>query len=185
MAFTTNHADKFPARFLDRCERLEFESRADVMAPDVERLIASIWEKETGRMDPPKLDDLPGVVDDDGTISIRRAVAALGPLGRRRGPGPMPPAPRRPNVLPVTTRVRNPKVEPGLPTAAGLLDDLPATPKYAGDDYAKLAKHREQLLDLYNELGLKCEEVDQAVIATTAKMKIIQKRRADEKKRKK
>jgi hypothetical protein len=81
--FTTNHPEKFDTRFLDRCERLEFASDAAMLGQDAQNQINLVWLKETGDMDAPNIDDLPGVVI-DGVISFRRAVDALTPLIRDR-----------------------------------------------------------------------------------------------------
>src|SRR5262249_39219174 len=52
VVFTTNHADKIPARLRDRCERFRFESGYLALAPYLPELVARVWKGETGRDDP-------------------------------------------------------------------------------------------------------------------------------------
>ena len=177
--FTTNFPERFAEALYDRIEKLPFASDGEALAVEAERLIASIWEKETGSMDPPKLSDLPGVVNADGLISFRRAVAALGPLLRHRGLAPMPAAPARPDVIPVTTRVRSPRAtsrpEPDAPTAPLALPAMPRSPK--GENVPALAKHLDALRDLFVGLGERCLDVSDAIKQTEARLKAARKTR--------
>ena len=49
---------------------------------DAEDLIDRIWLAETGRTDPPRFTEIPGLIDKNGQISFRRIVAALDPMVR-------------------------------------------------------------------------------------------------------
>lgn len=81
IVFTTNHPEKFKDRFVDRCERLDFQFRACEHAGDAQSLADSIWKSETGsRRSSPNVQYLKGVVDENGAISYRRVVRALEPL---------------------------------------------------------------------------------------------------------
>ena len=80
IVFTTNRSNRFQDRFLDRCERITFEGDAEMHRRDAVALIAEVWSNEIGRIDPPALADLPGVVDDSGQLSYRRIIRALEPL---------------------------------------------------------------------------------------------------------
>jgi MoxR-like ATPase len=74
--FTTNSIEKFPQRFLDRCERVAFASTPAATRAGAEQLILRVWEAE-GRAGPaPTLDQLPGAVDRMGRLSFRRVVQA-------------------------------------------------------------------------------------------------------------
>ena len=81
--FTTNHLHKFPQRFRDRCEILDFASDGAKLRDDAQALIDSIWEKETGLTDAPRFDQIPGLIDANGSISFRRVVSSLDPLLRK------------------------------------------------------------------------------------------------------
>jgi hypothetical protein len=77
--FTTNHVDKFPQRFIERAERIDFESRAEVIMQDVQTAVNEVWQGETGRSDAPDVYALRGLVI-DGKVSIRRAIRLIEPL---------------------------------------------------------------------------------------------------------
>jgi hypothetical protein len=88
--FTSNHPEKFPARFLDRCERLDFDADAKLHAPDAQALVNKLWKAECGTIaTAPTLAELNGgtgagrVIDSEGWISYRRVIRALEPLVRR------------------------------------------------------------------------------------------------------
>jgi hypothetical protein len=79
VVFTTNHANKIPARLRDRCEQFRFESGYLALAPYLPELVAKVWKGETGRDDPPDLDALGPLQDDKGNVSVRRVIQALVP----------------------------------------------------------------------------------------------------------
>lgn len=87
--FSTNNHRKLARRFRDRCEVYEFRSDADTLMLDAQARVNDIWFAETGRTDAPRVDDLPGAIE-DGQLSFRACVQALVPLVRRasRGKGP-------------------------------------------------------------------------------------------------
>lgn len=89
--FTTNRADKFQDRFLDRCERFAFSADAAAHGLDVQALVNDVWAKELGRTDAPDAGSLAGIVDDNGLISYRRVIRALEPwiAEARRNPEPV------------------------------------------------------------------------------------------------
>ncbi len=97
--FTTNRPEKFPDRFLDRCERISFEADARSHSLDAQTLIREIWAKEVGPGTAPLLDSLSGVVDSEGRLSYRRVVRALEPIiavSRKRSDGePLKPVPAK------------------------------------------------------------------------------------------
>lgn len=83
VVFTTNRADKFPDRFLDRCERLAFRADAPMLLQDAQALVDDVWRRE-GRPDsPPDVAGLEGIVDGEGRLSFRRVLRALEPMLRR------------------------------------------------------------------------------------------------------
>ena len=88
VVFTTNHADKIPARLRDRCERFRFESGYLALAPYLPELVARVWKGETGRDDAPDLDALGPLQDDAGNVSVRRVIQLLVPW-IRKGSGPV------------------------------------------------------------------------------------------------
>ena len=79
VVFTTNRPEALPDRFLDRCERIDFQSAADLLTLDAQALVDRVWLAETGRTDAPSIATLPNVVDTKGNLSFRRVVAALDP----------------------------------------------------------------------------------------------------------
>jgi DNA polymerase III gamma/tau subunit len=91
VVFTTNHADRLPARLRDRCERLRFESGYLALAPYMPELIARVWKGEGGKSKPPALDELGALQDAAGNLSIRRVIQALAPC-LRAGTRPARPA---------------------------------------------------------------------------------------------
>lgn len=104
VVFTTNRPEHFPDRFLDRCERIDFAADGATLALDAQTLVDRVWRAETGRDDAPRVGELPNVVDRNGQISFRRAVAALDPLIRahaaRHRPDPdAAPRPASPAVV--------------------------------------------------------------------------------------
>jgi DNA polymerase III delta prime subunit len=86
VVFTTNALESLPARFVDRCTVIEFESDADKLTADARRLAASIWRDETGSEIP--ADVLTKVIDRAsvaGRMSFRRIVQSLVPLIAAKG----------------------------------------------------------------------------------------------------
>jgi hypothetical protein len=79
VVFTTNRADKIAARLRDRCERLRFESAYLALAPYVPLLVERVWRAETGLYNPPPVDDLGELRDENGNISFRRVIQSLLP----------------------------------------------------------------------------------------------------------
>lgn len=79
--FTTNYAGKLSQRFLDRCTRLTFASKAENLRSAALDLAAQIWKAETGRNpDQPtaqKLQEIIKATEQNGQISFRRLVQAL------------------------------------------------------------------------------------------------------------
>ena len=80
IVFTTNKPDKFPDRFLDRCEHVPFESSGTTHMQDAQALVTEVWVQETGGDDTPRVEDLAGLIDADGQISYRRVLRALEPV---------------------------------------------------------------------------------------------------------
>ncbi len=81
IVFTTNAPETLPARFVDRCTLIEFESAADKLQAAARALAAGIWREETGDEIP--ADVLQKVMDRSnvlGGMSFRRTVQALIPL---------------------------------------------------------------------------------------------------------
>lgn len=99
IVFTTNHPDKFPQRFLDRCERITFESCPDLLWQDAQAIADMIWKAEGRSGDPPPAHMLRGVVDKAGHLSFRRIVQAAA-LGQIESPRPTSarPAQSRPDA---------------------------------------------------------------------------------------
>lgn len=82
VVFTTNHANKLPARLRDRCECFRFESGYIALAPYLQELVAKVWRAETGRNDAPELDALGTLQDEAGNVSVRRVLQLITPLVR-------------------------------------------------------------------------------------------------------
>lgn len=82
IVFTTNDADRFDARFRDRCEHIEFESDARTLHTDAQQLLADLWEAEALQGDPPRVESIKGLVV-DGAISFRRVVRFVETQSRR------------------------------------------------------------------------------------------------------
>jgi MoxR-like ATPase len=74
--FTTNSVQKFPQRFLDRCERIAFDCSA-ATHPGAEALIRRVWEAEGKEGPAPALHELRGVLDPLKRLSFRRLVTAV------------------------------------------------------------------------------------------------------------
>lgn len=99
--FTTNHVDKFPQRFIDRCEVLTFESDAAMILQDVQAAIDDVWFRETGRPESsaPRVSDLPGLVV-NGRTSIRRGLRLVEPMIAAVKAGKPIPYPKRDATMP-------------------------------------------------------------------------------------
>jgi hypothetical protein len=82
VVFTTNNAAKLPQRLRDRCERMDFESSALLLAPDLRAFAAKVWAAELGRDDAPDPEDLGQLADADGNASFRRLLQHLEPAVR-------------------------------------------------------------------------------------------------------
>jgi hypothetical protein len=84
VVFTTNHKADFEDRFIDRIgsDCYEFAHDGPTLLQDAQGLIRSVWERETGSADgAPDAASVPGLIDKDGAISMRRVVSSLtGPL---------------------------------------------------------------------------------------------------------
>jgi hypothetical protein len=119
VVFTTNRPSHFPDRFLDRCERLRFESNGANLKQDAQTIVDGIWRKETGSDDAPSVDDLPNTINANGVISFRRAVLALGPMLRAKQM--MAPKPPKAVVPPVADPLPIPwTIPPVIPAAVPL-----------------------------------------------------------------
>ena len=81
--FTTNEPDKFPARFLDRCEHIRFEDSARTILQDAQVLLNRIWIGENLQGPPPSVERFPGIVN-NGRLSFRRVVRAIEEESRRQ-----------------------------------------------------------------------------------------------------
>ncbi len=130
VVFTTNRPEHFPDRFLDRCERLDFAADGNLLAQDAEDLIDRIWLAETGRTDPPRFTEIPGLIDKHGRISFRRVVAALDPMVRasnaKRGRVVAAETPAPPPAPPAVASAPAP-----APIVAPVADDAPSDPPAA------------------------------------------------------
>jgi DNA polymerase III delta prime subunit len=82
IVFTTNNAEKFETRFVDRCEHIKFESAAKTILPDAQELLARIWTLEGIAGPVPDVSKLPDVID-KGNLSFRRVVRAVETASRR------------------------------------------------------------------------------------------------------
>ena len=119
VVFTTNRPSHFPDRFLDRCERIVFQSDGRTLRQDAQTLVNQVWKRETGLDDAPDVNDLPNVVDSRGIISFRRAVMALNPLIRavkRTVPPDAPPPPAIATHLEPPVNVPVATMAPSRPT---------------------------------------------------------------------
>ena len=62
-------------RFLDRCTRLTFESKAETLRPTASELAVKIWKAETGRKpSASKLQEIIRSTEQNGQVSFRRLV---------------------------------------------------------------------------------------------------------------
>lgn len=155
--FTTNHVDKFPQRFIDRCEVLTFESDAAMILQDVQAAIEDVWFRETGRTDAPSVCDLPSLVV-NGQTSIRRGLRLIEPMVAAVKAGKPIPYPKRVATMPKPKAKAAPvktvksKVVKALPkaspkpveptqVASGEIDWTDVVAKYkAGVSFAELGR---------------------------------------------
>jgi hypothetical protein len=92
VVLTTNHAEKFDQRTLDRLVHLPFVADGPEAAAGAQALADAIWHAETGAEDGPDVATLPGVFE-GGRVSLRRVAGAMQSLlrdGRRPLPAPVP-----------------------------------------------------------------------------------------------
>lgn len=76
--FTTNYAAKLSQRFLDRCIRLSFASKAEDLRSAAFHLAVRIWKAETGKKPGArKLQEIIKATERDGQISFRRLIQSL------------------------------------------------------------------------------------------------------------
>ena len=102
VVFTTNRADRLPARFRDRCEEVAFASTAATLTAPAAALIADIWQ-QAGRTDAPPTVAALDAVDEGGHLSFRRLVQRLQTVLRggtiaQRPARPTEPTPHAPTV---------------------------------------------------------------------------------------
>jgi hypothetical protein len=124
IVFTTNHPEKFHQRFLDRCERIRFESNPALLFQDAQALAGRIWRAELGRDDCPPVERLPNLIE-RGELSFRRVVRGLEPIIRHvRRTGDLPALPRAAEIAPRGVPTHPPDVpvvhplgDPQQPTA--------------------------------------------------------------------
>ena len=87
--FTTNNPEKFPDRFLDRCERFRFDADAADTPPGRPGPGRSHLGGRGRQRSVPRAESLPNSTDKDGQISYRRVVEALKSLLDTRKAGPL------------------------------------------------------------------------------------------------
>ena len=81
IVFTTNFPEKLSPRFRDRCTRLAFQSDAAKLARSARKLLATIWQRETGQVvEPSSFSHIVDQATENGRLSFRRAVQLLAPL---------------------------------------------------------------------------------------------------------
>jgi hypothetical protein len=146
VVFTTNRPSFFPDRFLDRCERIRFESDGATLRQDAQILIDTIWRKETGMDDAPSVGDLPNLVDSRGVISFRRAVLALDPMIRAKRRGETSPVSTLPFPAPkpATTAKVAPARKPAPARPVAVHDDV---------DFASIDSELAQIDREFEETG--------------------------------
>ena len=151
VVFTTNHADKIPARLRDRCERFRFESGYLALLPYLPELVAKVWKGEMGRDDPPDLDALGPLQDENGNVSVRRVIQALVPWVRTG---------TRPESKPV------PVISPARMTDNGPDWNALGRRRLAGESTARLAKEfglpETTVRGRLNRLGFRPSRVEAA-----------------------
>ncbi len=74
--FTTNNPERFQRRFLDRCERVRFNSGALLLQQDAENLVNQIWQAEGLKGEPISVAGNPDIIA-DGSLSFRAVVQAV------------------------------------------------------------------------------------------------------------
>jgi len=88
VVMTTNHPDKFDARFLDRCEVLTFASDCNLLLQDAQSLANRVWSGETGEPSAPDVATMVNLCQ-AGSMSFRRVVNAVADLLRQRPSTPI------------------------------------------------------------------------------------------------
>lgn len=78
LVFTTNDLDRFPPRFLSRCQTIDFAVAESAGKAAMEQLIARVWKAETGKDNPPSVAAL-GLQ----TTDFRQALNRLQPFINR------------------------------------------------------------------------------------------------------
>src|SRR5262245_40770809 len=111
--FTTNTANRIPARLRDRCERHHFESGWLVLMPHLQLLADRVWRAEVGEESAPDVYDFGQLQDDKSNVSVRRLLQLMTPWVRAKKRPPRPtPAPTT-NSKPATS----PATPPARPAA--------------------------------------------------------------------
>ena len=188
--FTTNAPEKFPDRFIDRCERIDFASNGDLLTLDAQALVNRVWLAETGMTDAPSVDTLPNVVDRNGHLSFRRVVAALDPrlraLASEAKPTPRvepiappvvvsaPPVASEPKPdptpAPVAPRTRKP-AKPTIKLATPPRDVIPMV-----SDRARIDQRIAAIEAEYERIGYALLKLDQEKAALATERKRLAKR---------
>lgn len=81
VVFTTNDVERFPARFLSRCQLIDFKADPALALPALTNLIAGIWLAETGKPNPPSLRALG--IDESAPVDFRSTLQKLQPFVNR------------------------------------------------------------------------------------------------------
>ena len=124
IVFTTNHPDRMPRRFLDRCMRVKFSSDPILLRQDAEALLAEIWTAEGMPGQPFQIQDNPDVIV-DGALSFRRVVQAV-KSARFKRPTPHP---ATIEVTPSTPQPKATKAAKSSPVMANEITRTHYTPK--------------------------------------------------------
>src|SRR5262245_639163 len=77
--FTTNAANRIPARLRDRCERHHFESGWLSLLPHLQELADRVWKAEVGEDNAPDVQDFGHLQDDRANVSVRRLLQLMQP----------------------------------------------------------------------------------------------------------
>lgn len=184
VVFTTNHAEKFPDRFLDRCERLSFASDGDMLLQDAQALVARVWEGELPVTDRPPVPDVRkmSLCDKHGNISFRRVIQEITPLIRQAN------AIRSGRVAPPLSAPATIAFDPASVPAVKKSDDVPTARKNSratkgmgspSRDFvpparidemnlAQLNEHLAALDDAYTRIGFEAMEIEEKIKAANA-----------------
>lgn len=82
IVFTTNNARRIPQRLRDRCETVQFESRAMLLRPALQEYCDKLWLAETGQAEAPEVEAFGPLADAEGNASFRRLAQAMAPYLR-------------------------------------------------------------------------------------------------------